>query len=244
MDGTAVRSKILELPELPETISSYTRMQRPQTSTPAASEATKILELLIVPEAIPLATSMDLEGSSDRSLMYRFREGDRDAFTELYRTHYPAIFRFAFYLTGDRVKAGEVTQDVFVWLIHHPAEFDPERGGLPAFLGGVARKLLLRRERNERRWLPLPRFETRDSADAAVDLAHAIDTAALRKAIALLPGRYREAVVLCDLESRSYEEAAALLGCAIGTIRSRLHRARQLLVRKLQPRKETRESNL
>jgi RNA polymerase sigma-70 factor (ECF subfamily) len=219
-------------------------MQRPETSTPAASEATRILELLTVPEAIPSATIMDLEGNSDRCLMERFREGDRDAFTELYRTHYPAIFRFAFYMTGDRVKAGEVTQDVFVWLIHHPAEFDPERGGLPAFLGGVARKLLLRRERNERRWLPLPRFETRDSADAAVDLAHAIDTAALRKAIALLPGRYREAVVLCDLESRSYEEAAALLGCAIGTIRSRLHRARQLLVRKLQPRKETRESNL
>ena len=215
-------------------------MQRPNTSTPAA---TKILELLIVPEAISSA-SMHREGSSERSLMDRFREGDRDAFTELYRTRYPAIFRFAFYMTGDRIKAGEVTQDVFVWLIHHPGEFDPERGGLAAFLGGVARKLLLRRERNERRWLSLPRLETRDAADAAVDLARAIDTAALRKAIALLPVRYREAVVLCDLESKSYEEAAALLGCAIGTIRSRLHRARELLVRKLQPRKETRKSSL
>jgi RNA polymerase sigma-70 factor (ECF subfamily) len=174
--------------------------------------------------------------------MERFRQGDRDAFTELYRASYPAVFRFAFYMTGDRVKAGEVTQDVFVWLIHHPAEFDPQRGGLAAFLGGVARKLLLQAERNERRWATLPRFETRDSADAAVDLALAIDTAALRKAIALLPCRYREAVVLCDLECNSYEEAAALLGCAIGTVRSRLHRARQLLVRKLQPRKEIRKS--
>ncbi len=187
---------------------------------------------------------MDIEGNSDRSLMERFCEGDHDAFTELYRTRYPAIFRFAFYVTGDRIKAGEVTQDVFVWLIRHPKEFDPERGGLAAFLGGVARKILLRRERNERRWLALPRFESRDSADAAVDLVRAIDTAALRKAIALLPGRYREAVVLCDLESKSYEEAAALLGCAIGTIRSRLHRARQLLMRKLQSKKEIRKSCL
>jgi RNA polymerase sigma factor (sigma-70 family) len=95
---------------------------------------------------------MDIEGNSDRSLMERFCEGDHDAFTELYRTRYPAIFRFAFYMTGDRIKAEEVTQDVFVWLIHHPSEFDPERGDLPAFLGGVARKFLLRREHNERRW--------------------------------------------------------------------------------------------
>lgn len=213
-------------------------MQRTETS---ARETTKILEPLTFPAAIPSAASMDLEGSSDRSLIERFRAGDRDAFTELYRSRYPAVFRFTFYMTGDRIKATEVTQDVFVWLIHHPGEFDPKRGDLAAFLGGVARKLLLRRERNERRWAPLPRFETRDSADAAVDLARAIDTAALRKAIALLPVRYREAVVLCDLESKSYEEAAAQLGCAIGTIRSRLHRARELLVRKLQPRKEARK---
>ena len=216
-------------------------MQRTETS---AREATKILELLALPQAIPSAASMEREGSSDRFLMERFRAGDRDAFTEIYQTRYPAVFRFAFYMTSDRLKATGVTQDVFVWLIHHPGEFDPERGDLAAFLGGVARKLLLRRERNERRWLSLPRLETRDAADAAVDLARAIDTAALRKAIALLPVRYREAVVLCDLESKSYEEAAALLGCAIGTIRSRLHRARELLVRKLQPRKETRKSSL
>src|SRR5215471_2729924 len=92
---------------------------------------------------------------SDRQLMRRFREGDREAFTELYRAHQAAIFRFAFYMTGDRDKAAEVTQDVFVWLIHHPGEFDPDRGELPAFLGGVARKLLLRERRDERRWLPL-----------------------------------------------------------------------------------------
>jgi RNA polymerase sigma-70 factor, ECF subfamily len=180
---------------------------------------------------------MDLPRSSDRYLMERFRAGDRDAFTALYRTHYPAVFRFAFYMTGDRGRAGEVTQDVFVWLIYHPAEFEPARGDLAAFLGGVARKLLRQQQRSERRWLPLDeqvvsRLEICNSGEAAMDAA------ALRKAIALLPVRYREAVVLCDLENRSYDEAAALLGCAAGTIRSRLHRARHLLARKLQPRKE------
>jgi len=183
---------------------------------------------------------MDSERSSDRLLIERFRQGDRDAFTALYRIHHPALFRFALHMTGDTIRAAEITQDAFVWLIHHPGDFDPDRGNLAAFLGGVARKLLQRHERNERRWLPLPELEPRDHQDAAADLARAIDTAALRKAIALLPWRYREAVVLCDLESKSYDEAAVLLGCAVGTIRSRLHRARQLLARKLQPHKDTR----
>ena len=49
------------------------------------------------------------------NLIRRFREGDRDAFTSIYRAEHPAVFRFAFHMTGDRDKAAEVTQDVFVW---------------------------------------------------------------------------------------------------------------------------------
>jgi len=59
-------------------------------------------------------------------------------------------------------------------------------------------------------------------------------TAALVAAVRELPAGYRDAVVLCDLEERSYEEAARLMGCAVGTVRSRLHRARALLTAKLQ----------
>jgi RNA polymerase sigma-70 factor (ECF subfamily) len=173
--------------------------------------------------------------SSDKDLIQKFRAGDREAFTELYRTHQAAVFRFAFYMTADRNRAAEVTQDVFVWLIHHAAEFDPDRGDLAAFLGGVARKLLLRERRDERRWLPLEM--ARPGAESPEPEA-ALDAASLRKAIAALPERYRAAVVLCDLEGRSYDEAAAALGCAVGTVRSRLHRGRDLLARKMRPAKE------
>jgi RNA polymerase sigma-70 factor (ECF subfamily) len=55
----------------------------------------------------------------------------------------------------------------------------------------------------------------------------------VRQAIATLPQNYREAVILCELEEMSYEEAAAALDCPVGTVRSRLHRARALLVEKL-----------
>jgi RNA polymerase sigma-70 factor (ECF subfamily) len=174
---------------------------------------------------------------ADLDLVERFGKGDRDAFAELYRVHHPGVFRFALNMTGDRGKAGELTQDVFVWLIHHAGDFDPNRGGMGAFLMGVARKLLLRQERDARRWLPLIEAIIR-RPQPQVDPNRVIDAGALRKAIVLLPVKYREAVVLCDLENRNYEEAAAAAGCAVGTIRSRLHRGRDLLMRKLQSKKE------
>jgi RNA polymerase sigma-70 factor (ECF subfamily) len=161
-------------------------------------------------------------------------EVDREAFTELYRVNHAGVFRFALNMTGDRIKAGELTQDVFVWLIQHLGDFDPSRGEMAAFLIGVARKLLQRQQRDARRWLPLIDALIRQPGPR-VEATHALDADALRKAIALLPLRYREAVVLCDLENKNYEEAAALMDCAVGTIRSRLHRGRQLLARKLQP---------
>lgn len=168
-------------------------------------------------------------------LVERFRKGDREAFTEIYRVNHPGVFHFVLNMTGDRIKAGDLTQDVFVWLIHHARDFDPERGEMGAFLIGVARKLLHRQQRDARRWLPL--LEAILKPGPRIDPAQSVDVDALRKAIALLPLRYREAVVLCDLEARSYEEAAALIGCAVGTIRSRLHRGRELLGRKLNPGK-------
>jgi RNA polymerase sigma-70 factor (ECF subfamily) len=175
----------------------------------------------------------------DGELLRQFCAGDREAFTALYRAHFPAVFRFVLYMTGDRIQAGEITQDVFVWLVHHPADFDPDRGELPAFLGGVARKLLHRRQQSDRRWLPLEEAALLGGgADVTAGMEKRQDVDELRRAIAALPERYREAVVLCDLQEKSYQQAADELGCALGTVRSRLHRARELLVRKLQWKKE------
>lgn len=172
----------------------------------------------------------------DRDLLRRFRAGDRDAFTAIYRAHQACVFRFARVMTGDRMKAAEVTQDVFVWLIHHPGDFDPERGELGGFLVGVARKLVKRRHSEERRWAPLSdgMAETAAAPEAATPRDH--DTEVLRQAVAALPVRYREVVALCGLEGKSYEEAAGIVDCAVGTVRSRLHRARELLARKLMGR--------
>lgn len=175
---------------------------------------------------------LEAERRSDHDLLRRFHAGDQDAFTGVYQAHHRAVFRFARGMTGDEVKAAEITQDVFVWLIHHPGGYDPDRGGLGGFLVGVARYMLKRRYSQERRWVPI------DEAMAApVPQTEAgYDAELLRQAIAALPLRYREVVVLCGLEGRSYEESAAIIGCAVGTVRSRMHRARALLARKLMGR--------
>jgi RNA polymerase sigma-70 factor, ECF subfamily len=179
--------------------------------------------------------------SGDRDLIQRFRAGDREALTVIYRVHSPAVYRFALHMTGDRMKAADVAQDVFVWLIHHPGDYDPARGELNAFLIGVTRKFLLRQHRIERKWIPFSEaadaFEMQ-SGNPAADGARDSDAAALREAIAALPLRYREVVVLCDLEEKTYEAAAVALECAVGTVRSRLHRARELLGRKLHAKRE------
>jgi RNA polymerase sigma-70 factor, ECF subfamily len=69
--------------------------------------------------------------------------------------------------------------------------------------------------------------------DPLADLASAAEIQALRRAVLSLPIRYREVVVLCDLQELSYLDAAAALDCAVGTVRSRLHRARAFLAAKL-----------
>ena len=209
----------------------------------APISVTKVLEPSAHRAAILVSNKgLEVDGISvnlrtGHGLLARFLAGDRDAFSEIYQDHHAAIFRFALNMTGDRAEAGELTQDVFVWLIHHSEAYDPGRGELGAFLIGVARKLLLKKRRDARRWLPLfdlliPRHAPPPDPTRGIDIDY------LRKAIALLPVRYREVVVLCDLEGKNYDEAAAILNCAVGTIRSRLHRGRELLTRKMQPGKE------
>lgn len=173
----------------------------------------------------------EFERTRDRQLLRRFRAGDREAMAELYRLHSRSVYRFALYVSGDEPAAAEITQDVFVWFIDHADRFDESRGALNGFLMGVARLRFKQRQREGQRWVEL------HEAAAGVAISESeecdVDLARLRDAVARLPLRYREVVALCDLEEKTYEEAARVLQCPIGTVRSRLFRARALLTKKL-----------
>jgi RNA polymerase sigma-70 factor (ECF subfamily) len=176
---------------------------------------------------------------SDDELLLRMRCGDEHAFVALYRRRQGGIYRFALHMTGSVAFAEDVTQEVFLALIRDDCGYDPERGTLSGYLFGIARKLSLRRLESVRSDVTLEGddesapMELAVSEDPVADLTRKEGIEALRRAVQALPPRYREVVVLCDLEELDYSQTADVLGCPIGTVRSRLHRARALLLEKL-----------
>jgi RNA polymerase sigma-70 factor (ECF subfamily) len=187
------------------------------------------------------------DNPSDGELFQSMLAGDEEALAALYHRRQGGIYRFAVQMCGSQALAEDVTQEVFMVLIRDGQTFDPTRGSLNAFLVGVARNLLLRRLQRERFYVPMEE----DSHDEATthksfltadgpleDLSRMETVNSVRMAVLALPERYREVVVLCDLQEMSYVEAAEVLSCAVGTVRSRLHRARALLIEKLRPARE------
>jgi len=175
-----------------------------------------------------------LTQQTDEQLFRLMKKGDRQAFAELYERREPALYRYALHMTSSAASAEEIAQEVFVQLMSANTRFDETRGSLEGWMYGVARNLIrvLRRK-------GIGAYSGEAVAEQAFEhniLGSLIDSetmAALHASIRELPDSYREAVVLCDLEERNYDEAARLMGCPVGTIRSRLHRARGLLAAKM-----------
>jgi RNA polymerase sigma-70 factor, ECF subfamily len=169
--------------------------------------------------------------------MRRTAAGDRDAFAALYRRHGATVYRFARLMTGCDSAAEDIVQDAFLSLMRDAGRYDPTRASLPTYLYGVARHQTRRRLLRDRRFVALSHAcddaGGAEAADPAGHLARAESLRQLRQAMLGLPSRYREVIVLCDLQDVSYADAAAVLECAIGTVRSRLHRGRHLLAEKM-----------
>jgi RNA polymerase sigma-70 factor (ECF subfamily) len=167
---------------------------------------------------------------SDNELYNRIREGDRQALGALYERHEGALYRYALQVAGNRTMAEEAVHEAFAALIAPRPGFDGARGSLEAYLYGIVRN----RIRVARRLAPVEDAREPAAKDDVLGTLIADETsAALHGAIRELPEAYREAVALCDLEERSYEDAARLMDCPVGTVRSRLYRARRLLAAKL-----------
>ena len=173
----------------------------------------------------------------DDELIGRVASGDAAAFAELFTRQQALVYRFALHMTGSPAAADDVTQDVFMVVMRDAGRYEAGRSSVPAWLCGIARNVARRRFRWDRAGVPLDEQDGQDIPDAdpgALErLTRAEGIEALRKAVLSLPVGYREAVVLCDLQELAYADAAAALGCAVGTVRSRLHRGRALLARKL-----------
>lgn len=174
--------------------------------------------------------------ASDAALAARIACGDAEALRPLYQRHRATVYRFALLWSGSAATAADVTQDVFLHLLANAGDYEAARGPLLPWLLGIARNMAYRRSGVDARYVP--EDDTREPpADAAPGQEAAIDTqrdlARLRAAIAALPPHYRDVLVLVELAERSYAEAAAICGCELNTVRSRLFRARALVTRSL-----------
>jgi RNA polymerase sigma-70 factor (ECF subfamily) len=179
--------------------------------------------------------------ATDRQLMEALARGCEQSWREFYRRYQGPVFRFALQMTGSRALAEEAVQETFLALMRRAGSYDAGRGEAASYVFGIARnKVLGLRERERRHAGPAPDPEAAMSAALEDGMMRRQETELVRRAVLALPASYREVVVLCDLQQLDYEGAARAIGCAVGTVRSRLHRGRQLLAEKLAARLERR----
>jgi len=175
----------------------------------------------------------------DDRLLERARRGDGDAFSRLFGRYQRAVYRYAAYMCGPDA-GDDIVQETFLVILRQTGRRDDLHGDVAAYIVGIARHLVLKRL-SARQAMPLVDFDivaphepaTVEPATVLDDLTRAETIAGIRAAVRSLPPAYREVVVLCDLQEMDYAAAAGVLDCPIGTVRSRLHRARTLLSTKL-----------
>ncbi|WP_222720361.1 RNA polymerase sigma factor [Actinomadura sp. HBU206391] len=189
-------------------------------------------------EVSPTGVAPAGSGSDDTVLAARARQGGLDAFEELSRRHYRALYRVALRMLDDTRDAEDATQEAFerAWL------------ALPAFEGRAAFRTWIYRiltnvclkNRQRRRHVLLSLDEARDAPDTPQDEPEAIveradRDRALRRAIAALPPEQRSPLVLREYAGCSYQEIAQILGITMPAVRGRLHRARVELMEAMRP---------
>jgi len=179
---------------------------------------------------------------NDETLLRLMMAGDAEAFAELYDRRQSGVYRFALRMSGSPAVAEDVTQDVFMALMRDGSLFDSTRGSVAAYLYGMARNRVLKRLARDRAFVSLTDEADDEIAtearliareDPLAELSRRETIVAVRQAILALPPHYREVVVLCNMQEMNYEQAAAIIGCPVGAVRSRLHRARAMLISKL-----------
>ena len=177
--------------------------------------------------------------SNDSECMARLAAGDAHALHELYQRHGRALLRFSSAMCRSRQAAEDLVHDTFVALMREPISFDPALGTVFGYLCGVLRHRVSRHFRQQKRWVALDTdsdtspVHASDAQSPADEIARSEITAAFRRAMLELPLQHREVIALCDLEELPYTAVAGILDCPVGTVRSRLHRARALLTIRL-----------
>lgn len=170
---------------------------------------------------------------SDADLLANMLSKRSPGFTELYDRYGDSIYRFSLMMSGSVTGAEEVTQETFVHVIENADRFDPARSNTAlGWLYGIARnKIRALRVYNSRLAPMIDAQSNKESPDRLFGWSKVAEKTA--QAIFCLPTEQREVMVLCGLQEIDYATAAGILDLPIGTVRSRLSRARKSLRRNL-----------
>ncbi len=143
--------------------------------------------------------------------------------------YHQAVFDFVYRLTRCADLAEDTTQECFLALVRAPERFNPDRGPMKTYLFAIARNLVLKNYRDRRA------TESIESSESpSTDPRSALEvSSAVENAVAGLPHLQQEALVLFQYEGLTLEEIAQIVGTDVGTVKSRLHRARERLRKEL-----------
>jgi RNA polymerase sigma-70 factor (ECF subfamily) len=174
----------------------------------------------------------------DLQLLERMRQADEAAFAELFARYQAPLLRYAVHMCGPTA-AEDIVQEAFLALLRQLDRYDAARGSVLGYLLGIARHHAFKRlARSPEQPLDGAGADeagtvVRASGNPLDELSRNETIERVRLAVGALPPLYRDVVVLCELNELDYGAAAEIMGCPIGTVRSRLHRARALLVKTL-----------
>lgn len=189
-----------------------------------------------------MQTAVAAEPPSDAALMAAVKAGDRHAFGDLVERFKDPLVNYLNRLCGCRQRAEDVAQEAFLTLYQRADDYE-ERGQLKAWLYRVATNRLRSEERRERRWRVLQPLLA-GSANGhgrpqPPPASHRAEERELQRrlaqALAALPLRFREPLVLYEIEGWPYADIARQVGCREGTVKSRIHRGKQRLRESLAP---------
>jgi RNA polymerase sigma-70 factor (ECF subfamily) len=167
---------------------------------------------------------------TDIALARKSAAGDTAAFEELYRRHFRRVYALCLRMTGDPVRAEDLTQDVFIQLFNKIGSFRGD-SAFTTWLHRMTVNLVLMhfRKRSTKSELTSGDDETPDQIVKGTENPNAmpiVDRIALEKAIQQLPTGYRTVFILHDVEGYEHEEIAKMMSIAVGTSKSQLHKAR------------------
>lgn len=197
------------------------------------------LPALLATDRAPLSAP-----AADLDLVQSCRNGDEDAWRELVRRYARRVYAVAYRFTARTDEAEDLTQDVFVRVYQSLDRFREGEGSFPTWLMTVARNQCIdqyrrRREERLRRSEDALALDERPGEGASpLDGVERRERAELlRSGLRSLPPDLREPLVLCDLRGLAYEDIASTLGLPLGTVKSRINRARLELARRLRARR-------